>query len=151
VDDPAILRQSKMSTAINGSVGIFLVGNGHDPVEKDMRWLNKYGFDLHAELFAASGQAFAQGSEICDPFYPLDAILENDLLMIVRENVGPIWFPLTVVGLRPKFAKQIGSEWRKFMGIYRLVSRICHRWFFSIVLILRRAIQYTLIQGGNGV
>jgi hypothetical protein len=40
----------------------------------------------------------------------LDTILENDILMIVRENVRPVRLLFCVVGSGPKFTKSFGGK-----------------------------------------
>jgi hypothetical protein len=62
-------------------------------LEKDFLGIHPHRDDLHVQLLAAPGEPAAHRGKRFDALYPLDTILENDILMIVREMCDQSGFP----------------------------------------------------------
>jgi hypothetical protein len=110
MDDPVILIQDKLGASIYRRRRIFVEPHHHFPLEKDLPGIHSHGADLHIQLFTALGEPLAHRFKFFHALDPLDAVLEDDVLMIIRENMRPVRFAIRVVSPGPKFAKQFGGE-----------------------------------------
>lgn len=59
MDDAPIRRKSEVSASVNWSIRILSKCNGHDPFKKDMFPTTPHGGNLHGQLLATFGKAFA--------------------------------------------------------------------------------------------
>ena len=101
VDDALVLAEGELGAAIDRGGRVFFETHDHGPLHENDVGFHDHIVDFHVELLAALGQSVAHGLEIFDTLNPLDAILEDDLIGIIGENVGPVWFTLFVIGFRP--------------------------------------------------
>lgn len=108
-DDAMVFAKGELGAAEHGRVGKFFEDHGHLPFHENLILVLRNGRNIHAQLLAALGEAVAEGDEIFLAFHSLDAILKNNIIMVVRENVRPIRLSLAVVGLRPKPQNIVGT------------------------------------------
>ena len=95
-DDAPIFSQCEAGAAIDGCAGEFLEDHHHCPFENDEVIAGSDRGNVHVELFTAFGEAVAQSNEILFAFDALDAVLKDDVLMVVRKDVRPVRFALAV-------------------------------------------------------
>lgn len=108
-DDTMVLAKGEFGAAEHGRAGKLFEDHGHLPFHEDLILILRNGRNIHVQLFAALGEAVAQGNEIFLAFHPLNAVLKNDIIMVVRENMRPIGLSLAVIGLRPKPQNIVGT------------------------------------------
>ena len=99
VDDVTIRIERKLGAPVSGVGGYFL---------KDMVMIQSIrmklallgdGDDFHLQAFTATCQARAQSGKFSNALDALDRILENDIRVVIREDMRPIWFAVWVIGL----------------------------------------------------
>ena len=101
-DDAIVFAKGELGAAVHGRAGKFLEDHGHLPFHEDLILGLSDGRNIHVELFAALGEAVAQGDEIFFAFHALDAVLKDDVVVIIRKDMRPIGLAFAIVGLRPK-------------------------------------------------
>lgn len=101
-DDAIVFSEGELGAAVHGRAGKFLEDHGHLPFHEDLILGLGDGRNIHVELFTALGEAVAQGNEILFAFHALDAVLKDDVVVIIRKDMRPIGLALAIVGLRPK-------------------------------------------------
>jgi hypothetical protein len=111
VNDPVIVTKSKFSASKQRGAWKFLEHHQHFPFQKDLTVIHDTREDIHIDLLATRGKPVAHRGELGDPLDPLDAVLEDDILVIVGEKMRPIRFSFPVVGPGPEFTKLFGCEW----------------------------------------
>ena len=100
--DAMIFAKGELCAAEHGGAGKFLEDHGHLPFHEDLVFSLGNGRNVHVQLFAAVREPVAEGDEIFLAFHALNAVLKNNIVMIVREDMRPIGFSFMVIGLRPK-------------------------------------------------
>ncbi len=103
-DDPAILMQSQPRDSIDRRAGIPLELHRHLPLHEDAVVRSYDTGQMHPQLLATACQAHAHGLEVLKPADFLNAVSEDDILVVVGEDVGPVGFTFAVVGCRPQRA-----------------------------------------------
>jgi hypothetical protein len=111
MDDPVILTDGQLGAAEEWCGWIFIERQHHLPLEEDVTGFFDDREDLHVELPAAFYEPATHGLEVIDPLHFLDAIFKDDVLVVVREEVRPVRFPLPVVSQRPEFTYPFGCQW----------------------------------------
>ena len=101
-DDAIVFAKGELGAAVHGRAGKFLEDHGHLPFHENLIPGLGDGRNIHVELFAALGEAVAQGDEIFFAFHALDAVLKDDVVVIIRKDMRPIGLAFAIVGLRPK-------------------------------------------------
>ena len=109
LDDAVVVTKGELCAPEHGSAGKFFKYHGHFPFEEDLVFTLRDGRNIHAQLFATLCQASALCHEVLFACHLLDAVLKDDVLMVIRENVRPIRLALAVIGLRPKSQDIIGT------------------------------------------
>ena len=97
MENAVVFADGELGTTIHRGGGIFFEAHDHDPLHKDDLALHDDIQNLHIELFTARGKPVAHRLEISYALDPLDAILEDDLIVIVGKDVRPVRFALFVV------------------------------------------------------
>ena len=83
--------------------------------------------DIHIQLLTAVRQPVAHGLEVLNAFNALDAVLEDDVVVIIGKDVRPVRLTFGVIGLAPEVTDAIGCQ---FLGHTRsrfLLVRFFHR------------------------
>ena len=124
-DDPAVVAEGEFRAAVDWRTGPVPELHLHFPLQEDVAALHHDRADVHVDLLAAPGEAGAQCLERLDAFDALDAILEDDILVVVGEDVRPVGLALAIVGLRPEFAHKVGGEGFDIGFVFRY-SRVVH-------------------------
>jgi hypothetical protein len=116
--DQAIAIQCQFGAPENGCAWRFSKDHGHFPFHEDhWRFMNHRG-QIHMKLLAPFGQPVAHLNKRFLAFHPLDAILKDDILVIVGKDMCPIGFTLLVVGARPEVKDQLGGKRGAGLGAF---------------------------------
>ena len=85
----AVVRTERQLGASKERCGRILVEHHHHfPFKKYLTGIHCYRDDLHVQLFAAFGESRAHRAERLDPLDTLDAILEDDLIVIAGRKMS---------------------------------------------------------------
>ena len=106
---PSPLYLGNNEIAVFGSYGASIKRRGriliehhhHFPFKKYLARIHRHRDDLHVQLFAAFGESRTHRSERIDSLDALDAVLEDDLLVIVGEDVRPVGLAFSIEGSGP--------------------------------------------------
>jgi hypothetical protein len=110
VDDPVVGVEGELGASIDRRAGIFIEHHDQLPLEKDLIRVCRQGEDFHAQLFTTPGEAGTHGFEFLDSLNPLNAVLKNDIFMIIREDVRPVRLAFRIIGPGPEFPEAFCSE-----------------------------------------
>lgn len=113
MDDAVVLGEGELAAAVERRGGVLLEAHRHRPLQEGFVSLHSDRGDVHIERLAAVRQPGAHGLEVLNALDALDAVLEDDLLVIVGEEVRPVRLAGGVVGLAPQLADPIGGQ---FLG-----------------------------------
>lgn len=105
VDDAVVLIKGQLRAAIDGRTGPISKHHLHLPLEENFWPLLDYRGDFHIKLLAAIGQPLAKGFESIYSLNPLDAVLENDVFVVIGKNMRPVRLTLSIVGAGPKLTE----------------------------------------------
>lgn len=98
LDDPAVVAESELRAAVDRRAGPPSELHLHLPLQEDVTALHHDRTDVHIDLLAAPGEPVAQSDESVDAFDALDAVLKDDVLVVVGEDVRPVGLACAVVG-----------------------------------------------------
>lgn len=85
MNDLIILIQSEFGASKDGGGRVFIEHHHHFPLKKDLPRVYGQGDDLHVQLFAAFGEPRTQSFEFFNALYSLDAVLEDNVLVIIGK------------------------------------------------------------------
>ena len=86
-DDTTVRSQGQLAAAKDRMTRKFTEDHLHLPFEENDIPVLSNGVYVHVQLFAAVCQAVAERLEFCYPFDALDAILKDDLVIVIGENM----------------------------------------------------------------
>ena len=109
MDDPVIFPKGQFGTSIHGRAGKLLEHHHHGPLDKNHILFHHNRFNFHIQLFGAFRKPVAHRGEVFNPFDPLDAVLEYNILMVIWKDVRPVRFAIRIIGLPPKLTDLFGS------------------------------------------
>ena len=110
MNDPVVGSERELGTAKYRRGRIFIEHHHQLPLEEDLIRIRRQGEDFHAQLFTTPGEALAHGFELLDPLNPLDAILKDNIIMVIREDMRPVRLAFRVVGPGPELPEALCSE-----------------------------------------
>ena len=110
MDDAVIVSEGQLGAAVDRGAGELLEHHGHGPLEECDVALYNHIRDVHVQLLAAVRQPVAHGLKVFNTLDPLDTVLKDDIVVIIGKDVRPIRFPLSVIGLAPKFSDCVRRE-----------------------------------------
>ena len=85
MNNEAVFTQGQLGAPIQGCAGVFLEFHHHLPLQKDIPGLHNDREDLHLQSIATTSKPLTHRLEILDAFDPLDAILKDNILIVVWE------------------------------------------------------------------
>jgi len=87
MDYAVVWTDGQFGAPKEGGGRIFIEYHHHFPLKKNLAGVRGDREDLHVQLFTALGEAGTHLREGLHPLNTLDAVLKDDLLMIVWEDV----------------------------------------------------------------
>jgi hypothetical protein len=110
MNDAVVRPEREFGASVQRRGWIFIEHHDHLPLEKDLVDVRGQGDDLHVQLLTTSGEARTHCSEPLDAFNPLNAILKDNILMIVGKDMRPVRLPICIVSTGPEFTKPLFCE-----------------------------------------
>ena len=101
MNNPVIRTEGQLGASIERHGRILIEHHHHFPFKKYLTGIHRHRDDLHVQLFATFGEPSAHRTERVNPLDALDAVLEDDLFVIVGEDVRLVRLPFCIVDSGP--------------------------------------------------
>jgi hypothetical protein len=85
--NPVVIAYGQFGTSEDRCAWKISKNHDHLPLEENILRIHNNGDDIHVELFTTFCKTITHRGELFNSLHPLDAILEDDVLMIVGKNV----------------------------------------------------------------
>lgn len=99
--------QGEPAGTVNGRRGVLFIGNDHFPFHVNSVFHHGRGVNQKGEVLGSAGESFGHGCKLFNAADLLNAVLEEDILMIIGQYMGPVHLALVCVDGCPEPDKLI--------------------------------------------